>query len=203
MPPAPAPTPPTTTPAAPDVEPVTAAQLGPSWRPGRPVGPADLRLLRVPFVGFDGLARTGALIVHRDVVDAARTVFARLAAVRFPIRQIVPIDAFAASDAASLAADNTAAFNCRLAVDPGAPPAWSEHAYGRAIDVNPVENPYVYRTGTVDPPAGAAWLDRTDRRPGMAYPGSPLNDAFAQVGWGWGGLWAANPDYQHFAASGS
>ena len=74
--------------------------------------------------------------------------------------------------------DNTSAFNCRLAVNPGGPRRWSEHAYGRAIDVNPVENPYVDSNGVVDPPAGSAWLDRSNHRPGMAFAGSPLNDAF-------------------------
>lgn len=189
--------------AEPDVSFVSAAQLGSSWRPGCPIGPDQLRMLTVVHVGFDGADHTGKLIVHVDAVTALRTAFARLYAARFPIRKMVPIDAYGASDAASLADDNTAAFNCRLAVNPGAPPSWSEHAYGRAIDVNPVENPYIYSNGTVDPAAGQEFLVRTNHRPGMAYPGSPLNDAFAAVGWRWGGVWTSNPDYQHFSASGN
>ena len=75
------------------------------------------------------------------------------------------------------------------------------HAYGEAIDVNPVENPYI-GGGKVRPPAGAAFTDRTSVRPGMAAHGGALVHAFAQAGWSWGGRWTASPDYQHFSANG-
>ena len=98
-------------------------------------------------------------------------------------------------------ADNTSGFNCRYAVAPGAP-QWSAHAYGQAIDVNTVENPYL-EGGLVQPAAGAAYLDRSDSRPGMAVDGGPLVAAFASVGWQWGGRWAGTPDYQHFSKTGA
>jgi hypothetical protein len=78
-------------------------------------------------------------------------------------------------------------------------PSWSNHAYGRAIDVNPIENPYL-NGGRVIPSAGAAYTDRRDVRPGMAVPGSALVEAFAAVGWGWG---ASFRDYQHFSTTGN
>jgi hypothetical protein len=199
--PVPVPAPATAAPPA-DVSAVTAAQLGPSWHAGCPVGPDQLRLLALPYWGFDGVMHTGHLVVNVAAVDAVRSVFARLATERFPIRKMVTIDHYGASDDASVADDNTAAFNCRLAVNPGGAPSWSEHAYGDAIDVNPVENPYVESNGVVDPPAGAAWLDRSNHRPGMAFPGSALNDAFDAAHWGWGGAWGSNPDYQHFSVNG-
>jgi hypothetical protein len=199
--PVPAPAPPAA-PATPGVSGVTAAQLGPSWHPGCPVGPDQLRLLTLPYWGFDGAAHTGHLVVNVASVDAVRSVFSRLAAAHFPIRRMLTIDHYGASDDASVADDNTAAFNCRLAVNPGGPASWSEHAYGDAIDVNPVENPYVESNGVVDPPGGSAWLDRSNHRPGMAFAGSPLNDAFGAVAWGWGGTWGGNPDYQHFSVNG-
>jgi hypothetical protein len=99
-----------------------------------------------------------------------------------------------------MAADNTSGFNCRLAVTTG-PPAWSVHAYGEAIDVNPVQNPYL-EGGIVQPAAGRAYLVRSDIRPGMAVPGGVLVAAFASVGWYWGGRWTASPDYQHFSSTG-
>jgi hypothetical protein len=99
-----------------------------------------------------------------------------------------------------MAADNTSGFNCRFAVSPG-PPQWSVHAFGEAIDVNPVENPYL-EGGAVQPPAGAAYLTRSLVRPGMAMPGGQLVEAFAAVGWAWGGRWSAAPDYQHFSLTG-
>jgi D-alanyl-D-alanine carboxypeptidase len=71
------------------------------------------------------------------------------------------------------------------------PPTWSMHAYGEAIDVNTVQNPYFESGHSAQPPAGAAFADRADHRPGMAYPGGALVDAFAAIGWGWGGYWTS------------
>jgi len=82
-----------------------------------------------------------------------------------------------------MAADNTSGFNCRYAVTTG-PKQWSVHAYGEAIDVNPVQNPYVFN-GVAQPVAGKAYIDRSDVRAGMAEVGGVLNDAFASVGWFW------------------
>jgi hypothetical protein len=180
--------------------PVTAAQLGRSWRPGCPVGPADLRTVRVSYVGFDGRARTGALVVNRRVTREVTAVFRRLYAARFPIRRMTPIAAYGGSDTRSMAADNTSAFNCRYAVAPG-PKSWSVHAYGEAIDVNTIENPYL-EGGRVLPPAGRAFTDRSNARRGMAVAGGVLVRAFASVGWLWGGRWSGSPDWQHFSRTG-
>ena len=179
---------------------VTAGDLPSSWRTGCPVGPDDLRKLELTYWGFDDRPHTGALVVHATEAEAVTGVFRRLYDQRFPIRRMEPIDAYGGSDDASISADNTSAFNCRKAVATG-PPQWSAHAYGRAIDVNPVENPYLLG-GEVLPPAGAAYRDRADVRPGMAVRGGELVAAFAAAGWSWGGGWT-NPDYQHFSATGN
>lgn len=179
---------------------VTAADLPSSWRSGCPVAPEDLRRLELTYWGFDSRPHTGALVVHASESEAVTGVFRRLYDGRFPIRRMEPIDAYGGSDDASTAADNTSAFNCRNAVATG-PPQWSAHAYGRAIDVNPVENPYLLG-GEVLPPAGAAYRDRSDVRPGMAVRRGELVAAFAAAGWSWGGGWA-NPDYQHFSSTGN
>jgi D-alanyl-D-alanine carboxypeptidase len=182
------------------VVPVTAAQLGRSWHPGCPVGPAGLRRLRVSFVGFDGGAHTGELVVAAAVTGEVTSVFRRLYDERFPIRRMRPVSAYGGSDDRSAAADNTSAFNCRYAVAAG-PKRWSAHAYGQAIDINDVENPY--RLGTrVIPPAGKHYLDRSRYRAGMAVRGGVLVRAFASVGWLWGGRWTGSPDWQHFSATG-
>jgi hypothetical protein len=182
------------------VETVTAGDLPSTYRAGCPVGPDQLRKLRLSYWGFDGQPHVGTMVVAARVTDDVLTVFARLFAERFPIRQMVPVDQFGGSDPASMAADNTSGFNCRNAVAAG-PPRWSVHAYGEAIDVNPVENPYL-EGGTVQPDAGAAFVDRSNVRPGMAVPGGTLVEAFAAVGWVWGGTWAGTPDYQHFSTTG-
>ena len=78
---------------------------------------------------------------------------------------------------------------------------WSAHAYGHAIDVNAVENPYVLR-GRVLPPSARRNVDRSRYRPGMAVDGGVVVAAFASVGWKWGGRWTGTPDYQHFSTTG-
>jgi D-alanyl-D-alanine carboxypeptidase len=118
-----------------------------------------------------------------------------------PASRNQPVDAFHGSDERSMAADNTSGFNCRYADAPG-PPQWSMHAYGLAIDVNTVQNPYLEHGLPAQPPAGTAYADRSDIRPGMAYPGGVPVAAFSSVGWGWGGYWASSSDYQHFSVNG-
>jgi hypothetical protein len=176
------------------------ADLRFTYRAGCPVPPAQLRLVRIGYWGFDGRAHTGSLVVNRRVTGDVVAVFRRLYAARFPIRRMVPVAAFRGSDDASMAADNTSAFNCRAAV--GSPAgSWSMHAYGLAVDVNPVENPYLLG-GQPRPPAGRRYLDRSRVRPGMAVGGGVLVRAFESVGWRWGGRWQGSPDYQHFSTTG-
>ena len=178
---------------------VTAADLRYSYRPGCPVAPSGLRLVRLRYVGFDGNAHAGSLVVNAKVTTDVLAVFGFLYRQRFPIRAMEPVDAFKGSDDASMAADNTSAFNCRYAVASG-PKQWSVHAYGEAIDVNPAENPYLLN-GKVLPPAGAAYRNRSKKRPGMAVPGGVLIYAFESAGWHWGGSFSS-PDYQHFSLTG-
>jgi hypothetical protein len=171
---------------------------GVSWRPACPVHLRDLRLLRMTHRTFGGGTRVGRLVVHRDVAREVVAVFRRLYAAGFPIRRMVPVDAYGASDFRSIEADNTSAFNCRYVEGTT---RWSEHAYGRALDVNPIENPYV-SGGRTSHRASVPYLDRTRRRPGMAIEGGALVRAFDAVGWGWGGRWSSVKDFQHFSASG-
>jgi hypothetical protein len=178
-----------------------AAMTPSAWRPGCPVGLDDLRVVRVRHYGFSGRVGVGRLVVHRDAAGAVVRALRRLYAARFPVRKIRPIERYGGSDWASIEDDNTSAFNCRR-VTGGT--GWSEHAYGRAIDVNPIENPYV----SGSPPrtshrASVPYLDRSNHRPGMAVPGRALVRAFDAVAWGWGGRWRGSVrDYQHFSATG-
>ena len=171
---------------------------GVSWRPGCPVSLADLRLLTVSHRGFDGRTHTGRLVVHEDSTRSLLAVFRRLYEVGFPIRRMRLVDDYGASDYRSIEADNTSAFNCRAATGSS---RWSEHAYGRAIDVNPIENPYV-SAGNTSHAASVSYVNRSRVRPGMAYEGGVLVAAFRAIGWGWGGNWTGIKDYQHFSASG-
>lgn len=125
-------------------------------------------------------------------------VFRRLFEVRFPIRRMKLVDAYGGSDRRSMAANNTSAFNCRRVAGSS---SWSEHAYGRAIDIDPVQNPWV-ANGVASPPAGARYVDRSQRRRGMIHAGDAVVRAFAAAGWKWGGYWTSPKDYQHFSATG-
>ena len=179
-----------------DVRPVRWVELRHSYRAGCPVKPAELRTLEISHWGFDGKPRRGSIVVARSVARDVVSVFRRLWTERFPVRRLRPVAAYRGSDDASMAADNTSGFNCRFV---GGTSRWSLHAYGEAIDVNPIENPYV-RGSHVSPPAGGAFLDRSLYRPGMAVAGGPLVEAFAYVGWKWGARFG---DYQHFSTTGS
>ena len=172
-----------------------STMTGVSWKPGCPVPLEDLRLVKMRFWGFDDHAHKGRLIVNADIADKVVRAFGKLYDARFPIRRMVPVDAYGGSDDASMAADNTSAFNCRPIT--GTTDRWSNHSYGRAIDINTIENPYV-KGSTVLPPAGAEFLDRSDVRPGMIVAGDVVTAAFAAEGFGWGGDYTSLKDYQHF-----
>jgi hypothetical protein len=170
-----------------------------SWRPGCPVHIRDLRLLTVSHWDFAGRLRTGRLVVHEDVARAVVSVMRRLFEAGFPIRRMRLIDAYGGSDFRSIEADNTSAFNCRRATGSS---SWSQHAYGQAVDVNPIENPYV-EGGRVYHEASEPYVDRSRRLKGMIHDGDAVVRAFAAVGWGWGGYWSGSvKDYQHFSATG-
>lgn len=173
---------------------VTAEDLGSSWRSGCPVGPSQLRRVRVDYWGYDGAAHRGDLIVHATVAQDVAGAFGRLYDARFPIQRIHPVQRYGSDDDASMAANNTSAFNCRR-VTGGT--GWSEHASGTALDINPVQNPYVTRSGTVLPPAGRPYADRTVKVAGTINRNGVVRTAFAEIGWEWGGDWANPKDYQH------
>lgn len=174
-----------------------ATRMSSSWRAGCPVPLEELRYVTVTHRLPDGGTATGELVVHADVAESVVAVFGELFALGYPVRSMRLVDDFGGSDDASMAADNTSAFNCRP-ISRGT--GWSEHAYGRAIDLNPVENPYV-RGDLVLPPEGRPYASRPDA-PGVVHAGDAVVRAFAAHGWLWGGDWESPVDYQHFSTSG-
>lgn len=167
-----------------------------SWHKGCPVPRRALRYVTVSYVAFRGAVRQGELVVHKSVATDVVGVFETLYDARFRVRRMRLVDDYRGSDAYSMAANNTSAFNCRRVSGTS---RWSEHAYGQAIDLNPVQNPYV-RGDYVAPLKGEAYVDRTRLRKGMVD--ATVREAFAAIGWGWGGTWKKTKDYQHFSASG-
>jgi len=154
-----------------------------SWHEGCPVPLRNLRLVRISYWGFDDEAHAGRLVVHRGWADQILAVFERLYDRRFPIRRVRLVDRYDADDRASMRHDNTSAFNCRYV---SGTTTWSQHAYGRAIDINPVENPYVVGSH-VSPHRGRSFVGRSDVPPGMVVRHDVVWRAFHRIGWGWGG----------------
>ena len=147
-------------------------------------------LVPVPFVDFSGREREGHLVVHRDVGDELRAIFEEIARARFPIDKIVPVAAYGWSDDASMEDNNSSAFNFREIVGGG---RLSRHALGLAIDINPLQNPYVKDDITL-PRAGV--YDKANE--GTIVDGDIVVRAFLSRGWQWGGHWKSPHDPQHF-----
>jgi D-alanyl-D-alanine carboxypeptidase len=180
------------------IGPAVRARMGATWKPGCPVGLADLRDVTVSFRGFDGRPHTGELVVHRRVASQVVSVFARLYRARFPIEEMrlvttADLEAHPTGDG-----NNTAAFVCRAARKQT---RWSAHAYGLAVDVDPFQNPY-RRGDLVLPELASSYLDRARARPGMIRQGDVVTTAFAAIGWTWGGTWRSPKDLMHFSATG-
>ncbi|MFI2372197.1 M15 family metallopeptidase [Streptomyces sp. NPDC018833] len=175
-------------------------RLGASHEPGCPVPPERLRLITMNHWGFDGRVHRGELIVHQEAVRPVLRAFGKIFDERFPIRRMRVMAEYDGSDARAMADDNTSAFNCRgVTGDAG---HLSRHSYGDAVDINPLENPYMDRSGAVHPPAAERHLKRTPATKGLIMPGDAVTRAMESAGWQWGGSWSPR-DYQHFSADGT
>lgn len=169
-----------------------------SWRPGCPVGPDQLSLLTFNYWGFDQRVHQGEMVVHADWAEELGWVMQQLFAARFPLERVELVDAYGGDDEAVMAANVTSGFNCRRVMGGS---GWSQHAYGLAVDINPRQNPYL-RGGTVLPPEGVDYLDRSHVRPGMVVAGDAVVSAFDAIGWHWGGRWRSSKDWMHFSLTG-
>jgi hypothetical protein len=181
------------------IQPIPADVLVRStWRDGCPQNPENLRYLTVSFYGFDGLAHNGEIIVDAGETEDIVGVFEQIHAERFPIEEMRVISREELEAPGTGDGNVTTGFVCRPVVYST---SWSEHAYGRAIDINPFHNPY-RRGERVVPELASAYLDRDDVRPGMIANGDVVTRAFAEIGWGWGGNWRTADDWMHFSSSG-
>ena len=182
--------------AADPVPPALVAKMrATTWHAGCPVSPEDLRQLTITYWNFDHQRATGVLIVHKDVAEEVTQIFRDLFYHEFLIQKMSPVEEYNGDDDASMAANNTSAFNCRDVT--GQPGKFSNHSWGRAIDINPLTNPYI-KGDKVLPPEGRQYLDRTHAFPGLVLADGYIVKRFAQAGWQWGGTWSDPKDYQHF-----
>jgi hypothetical protein len=169
-----------------------------SWQEGCPVGVEDLRYLTMSHYGFDGEFHTGEMIVNATVAEDVVRVFARLHEERFPIEQMRVIRAEEIDDHPTGDWNETTSFVCRPAVGSS---NWSQHAFGLAIDLNPFHNPYL-KGDLVIPELARAYTDRDHVREGMILEGDVVVEAFAEIGWAWGGDWNTLKDWMHFSLTG-
>jgi hypothetical protein len=188
-----------------NISPVSAERLGLSWRPGCPVGPESLRLLTLSFWGMDNQEHTGELIVHQSIAAQTVGAFKALWDEKFPINRMDTADKFLRPEdfapggelkptpPAIDRVNDTSAFMCRRTT--GAT-SWSEHSKGLAIDINPVQNPYI-KGSTLIPLNGQ--VPRDPNVPGTMYAGSDQVRAFTSRGLKWGGVWNSIHDYMHFS----
>lgn len=171
---------------------------GRSWQPECPVKLEELSLLTIPHFGFDQQLHQGEMIVHKSLADELIEIFSELLLHKFPIEKMLLVDHFNADDTLSMESNNSYAFCYRKNVT--FPALLSKHSYGFAVDINPIQNPYI-KGEKIFPQSGKAFIDRTMQHKGMIYEGSLCHLAFEKRGWTWGGLWKDRQDYHHFEKS--
>ena len=182
---------------------------GTTWHPGCPVALEDLRLLHFNYWGFGGNVLRGLMVVNASAAEDVLGVFHRLYDARFPIKRVslsTPFHpkAFAQHRRIDSNRSVTASFNCRPVVTAlGPSDSFSQHSYGLAIDLNPLQNPYVTSDGFVRNRAAEPYTDRSGHLEGMIHEGDVVVRAFAAIGWSWGGNWSGDKDYMHFSATGT
>ena len=180
---------------------VKKRMVGKSWHKGCPIPLKDLRYLRMSHLDFKGQTVQGEMVVHKDVAVKVVRIFEELYEAGYPIRQMRLVSDFGGNDWRSIEADNTSAFNCRRATGSK---KWSKHSYGRAIDINPIENPYIARNGRIAHKASLKYRKRVHKNGTYAdravlVEGDEAVQIFNSYGWEWGGAWRYVKDYQHFS----
>ena len=174
---------------------------GNSWHQGCPVGLQDLRYLRIKYLNFEGKTKLGEMIVHKKIADEVVDIFHELYTIGYPIHKMKLVSDYHGNDWQSIEADNTSAFNCRKATGSK---HWSKHSYGRAVDLNSIENPYISRNGHISHKASLKYRKRVHKYNTAADKAVLLrNDKatkiFKKHAWKWGGDWSGVKDYQHFS----
>lgn len=175
-------------------EALMSKMTGQSWHENNDIQFKDLRLITVTYFGYDDQDHIGEIIVHKVVASDVISIFKGAYEQSYPFEKIVPIFNYEGSDKKSMADNNTSAFNYRTV---SGKDYLSMHAYGIAIDVSPVANPYVSKKG-IYPKTGTEYADRSAYQKGMIIKGDVLYKLFIDHGWKWGGDWNRVQDYQHF-----
>ena len=168
---------------------------GRSYNKDAPVGREQLRYVHILHIGVDGFAHEGELIVNEVIARDVLDIFYELYQIGYVLESVVLIDEYGADDNASMAVNNTSGFNARKVAGTE---VWSNHAYGLAIDINPLYNPYVGESDTVLPATARQYTDRSREFDMKLEAGDECCRIFAEHGFTWGGDWENLKDYMHF-----
>jgi len=150
----------------------------------------ELEIVSVSYYSFDGLLHRGQIIVNKKVAGDIKDIFNVIRDTKFPVEKVVPMAEYNWSDEQSMLDNNTSSFNYRFL---SGAKILSMHASGLAIDINPIQNPYI-KNGSNSPSGSNYKLDAK----GTICPDSEIVKAFKAKGWSWGGDWKSLKDYQHF-----
>lgn len=151
----------------------------------------SLSMIDVTYYSFDGLRHAGQIVVEARLEDDVYEIFQLIEKWRFPVGKVIPIVAYHWDDGASMADNNSSGFNFRVIEGVS---KLSLHSFGRAVDINPVQNPVIYPTGRIAP-AAASYRPRNK---GAFSGGHPVVQEFLRRGWHWGGNFDQPKDYHHF-----
>jgi hypothetical protein len=180
---------------------------GTTWHVGCPVPLSDLSLLRFNYWDLDGNVERGPMVVNSSAATHVLWVFEHLFDARFPLQHVALATAFnpkSLENHPNSHGSTTASFNCRPIVTPeGAGPTYSQHSYGLAVDINPLQNPFVRSDGWTRNKFARPYVDRSASLPGMIHSGDVVTRSFAAIGWRWGGEWSGDKDYMHFSQTGT
>lgn len=182
---------------------LASAMRGETWERGCPAPLDDLALLNFNYWDLDGDVQRGPMVVNAAVAEDVLGVFRTLFRARFPLARVALATRFRPNADPDSRVSVTASFNCRPVVTPDGPGnTFSEHAYGLAVDVNSLQNPYVREDGFTRNRFARPYVDRSQDLPGMIHQGDVVVRAFAAIGWEWGGNWDSGHDYMHFSLNG-
>lgn len=150
----------------------------------------QLCVINVRYYSLDGKIHQGRLIIHKELKEDINSIFSEILNSKFPIAKVIPISKYKYSDYDSMKANNTSGFNYRVIEGTK---KLSNHALGRAIDINPFLNPAIRKGKVV--PEGATY---NPKAVGTITEDGIVVTAFKKRGWKWGGEWKNQKDYQHF-----
>lgn len=177
---------------------IIASIDGISYRKNPQIAISDLSFIKILHYDFHLIEKRGKLICHKDIAKELTEIFYELYQIRYPIDKVRLIDVYNGNDESSMADNNSSCFNYRLVTNQN---KLSNHALGKAVDINPLYNPYVQVIDGVThimPSNARKYVDRNRKFSHKLTSDDPCVKIFKAHGFTWGGDWSPSKDYQHF-----